>query len=89
MCCSLAEILAYSVMTRDSLDYNGGYDDALFAVLGIAALLTVCFGLIAFIIGTWMKNSYVGFFAYLSIRAIISPIIWLIFAGHREDGTGQ
>ena len=41
----------------------------LFAVLGAAALLNVCFGLIAFIIGTWMKNSYIGFFLFLIINA--------------------
>ena len=41
----------------------------LLAVLGIAALLTVCFGLVAFIIGTWMKNSYIGYLVFLIINA--------------------
>ena len=41
----------------------------LLAVLGAAALLTICFGLIAFVIGTWMKNSYVGFLVFLIVNA--------------------
>ncbi|MCL2084681.1 MAG: hypothetical protein FWH06_05440 [Oscillospiraceae bacterium] len=41
----------------------------LLAVLVIAALLTVCFGTIAFVIGTWMKNSYIGFLVFLIINA--------------------
>jgi hypothetical protein len=41
----------------------------LLATLGISALLTVCFGLIAFVIGMWLKNSYIGFLVFLIVNA--------------------
>jgi hypothetical protein len=41
----------------------------LLAALGISALLTVCFGLMAFVIGVWMKNSYIGFLVFLIVNA--------------------
>jgi hypothetical protein len=41
----------------------------LLAVLGLAALLTLCFGLIAFAIGAWTKNGYIGFLVFLIVNA--------------------
>ena len=41
----------------------------LLAALGISALLTLCFGLAAFVIGMWLKNSYIGFLVFLIINA--------------------
>ena len=41
----------------------------LLAALGITALLTVCFGLMAFVIGMWVKNSYVGFLLFVIVNA--------------------
>jgi hypothetical protein len=41
----------------------------LLASLGISALLSLCFGLMAFVIGAWMKNSYIGFLVLLIFNA--------------------
>jgi hypothetical protein len=41
----------------------------LLATLGITTLLTVCFGLLAFTVGMWVKNSYIGFLLFLVINA--------------------
>ena len=41
----------------------------LLASLGICALLTLCFGLLAFAVGLWVKNSYIGFFVFIIINA--------------------
>ncbi|MCL2078706.1 MAG: hypothetical protein FWH17_02555 [Oscillospiraceae bacterium] len=41
----------------------------LLAVLCIAAFLTVCFSFMAFVIGVWVKNSYVGFLLFLITNA--------------------
>jgi hypothetical protein len=41
----------------------------LMAALGVSALLTLCFGLMAFVIGMWLKNSYIGFLVFLIINA--------------------
>ena len=39
------------------------------AVLGISALLMLCFGLMAFVIGAWFKNNYIGFLVFLIVNA--------------------
>ena len=41
----------------------------LLAVLGIALLLAVCFGLMAYVIGTLLKNSYISFLIFLIVNA--------------------
>ena len=41
----------------------------LLATLGVSVLLTLCFGLMAFVIGMWLKNSYIGFLVFLIINA--------------------
>jgi len=41
----------------------------LLAALGISALVTLCFGLMAAIIGTWLRNSYIGFMVFLIVNA--------------------
>lgn len=43
----------------------------LLAVVGVAALVTPCFALIAFCIGIWVKNSYIGFFVFLIFNAAL------------------
>ena len=50
----------------------------LFAVLGITALLSICFALIAFCIGTWFRNSYLGFLVFLLINASLITLILLL-----------
>ena len=41
----------------------------LLTVLGISALLSLCFGLMSFVIGTWIKNSYIGFLIFIIFNA--------------------
>jgi ABC-type transport system involved in multi-copper enzyme maturation permease subunit len=41
----------------------------LLASLGVSALLTVCFGLMAYVIGMWLENSYIGFLIFMIINA--------------------
>ena len=41
----------------------------LLAALGITALLTVCFGLMAFVIGILLKNTYISFLIFMIINA--------------------
>lgn len=41
----------------------------LLAQLGISALLVLCFTLMAFVIGLWLKNNYIGFLLFLIVNA--------------------
>jgi hypothetical protein len=56
----------------------------LLAVIGVAAMVTLCFTLMAFCIGVWLKNSYSGFFIFLIFNgAVVAlstalPMTWLI-----------
>jgi hypothetical protein len=52
----------------------------LLASLGICALLTLCFGLMAFAVGLWVKNSYIGFFVFIIINAGCI-VLALVFSG--------
>lgn len=40
------------------------------AVLGISAGMIVCFALMAFSIGLWIRNHYIGFLVFLAVNAI-------------------
>lgn len=52
----------------------------LLAVLCISALLTLCFGHMAFIIGMWLKNSYMGFLIFIIINATTVVLSsWYLF----------
>ena len=52
----------------------------LLASLGITALLTVCFGLMAFVVGMWLKNTYISFLVFLIINAGCI-VLALVFPG--------